>query len=82
MSSDPLIVNVSEAKNIGYELVQAVATDADDGINAQIVYAILPSGDANSGLFHIDPMTGWIALSKRLGKGGSVICSVTNMGLL
>ena len=62
-------VNVSEAALIGVQLTTVKATDADTGVNAQLVYSIVAGNDAMK--FKIDANTGIVMLNGTLDYEGS-----------
>lgn len=63
-------VNVSEAAMIGVHLATVKATDADTGVNAQLVYSIVAGNNAMK--FKIDANTGIVMLNGTLDYEGKV----------
>lgn len=57
-------ITVSETTPINTELIQFKATDADLGVNSEVVYSI--TGGNRKDTFHIDPLTGVLNLHKPL----------------
>ncbi|XP_022092788.1 protocadherin-16-like [Acanthaster planci] len=57
-------MDVSEATPISTRVVQVMATDQDQGINARITYTLRPSVDAT--YFAIFPDDGWVYTRQRL----------------
>lgn len=52
---------LSESETIGTAVIKVLATSNDEGVNAEISYAIIGGNDLKK--FTIDSETGWIALS-------------------
>ncbi|XP_077988665.1 protocadherin Fat 4-like [Glandiceps talaboti] len=57
---------VSEDADIGINVTQVVAVDADVGSDGEIVYVIVGGND--DGKFHIDPADGWIKVRDELDR--------------
>ncbi|XP_039607150.1 protocadherin Fat 4 isoform X1 [Polypterus senegalus] len=59
-------VEISESTLSGTDLVQVIATDADEGVNGQVRFSI--TGGNNNGDFRIDTVTGVISVAKSLDR--------------
>lgn len=69
---------IIEASEPGTPVKQVHATDADEGINAQIIYRISPEGTDYSDWFEINPMSGLVTTLQKVDREetGSVFLTV------
>ena len=58
--------SVLENATLGTMLTQVAAVDIDTGVNKEINFQL--PGNSYPGVFHIDPLTGWVSLSGALDR--------------
>ncbi|XP_070090163.1 protocadherin gamma-B3 isoform X17 [Equus caballus] len=65
-TQDMYRVSVPENLPVGSSVLRVIATDSDEGVNAEITYAFINIGKAVRQLFKLDSKTGELTTGKRL----------------